>query len=45
MDRPFLIQYNFNINYDVIQAAMLGNLLVPRGENESIVQENQAGKL
>jgi hypothetical protein len=33
-------RYNFNINYDVIQAAMLGNLLVPRGENESIVQES-----
>jgi hypothetical protein len=33
-------RYNFNINYDVIQAAMLGNLLVPRSENESILQES-----
>jgi hypothetical protein len=33
-------RYNFNINYDVIQAAMLGNLLLPRKEEDEIVQES-----
>jgi hypothetical protein len=33
-------RYNFEINYDVIQAAMLGNLVMPRKEEEDqIVQE------
>lgn len=33
-------RYNFEINYDVIQAAMLGNLLAPRTDQESILQES-----
>jgi hypothetical protein len=33
-------RYNFNINYDVIQAAMLGNLIMARTENDDIVQES-----
>jgi hypothetical protein len=34
-------RYNFEINYDVIQAAMLGNLIVPRdGENEEVIPES-----
>lgn len=32
-------RYNFEINYDVIQAAMLGNLVMPRKEEDQIVQE------
>lgn len=32
-------RYNFEINYDVIQAAMLGNLVMPRKEADEIVQE------
>lgn len=32
-------RYNFEINYDVIQAAMLGNLVLPRKEEDQIVQE------
>ena len=33
-------RYNFNINYDVIQSAMLGNLLLDRKEADEIVQES-----
>lgn len=34
-------RYNFEINYHVIQAAMLGNLIMPRRESEDqIVQES-----
>jgi hypothetical protein len=33
-------RYNFKINYDVIQAAMLGNLLLPRKDDDEIVQES-----
>lgn len=33
-------RYNFKINYDVIQAAMLGNLLLPRQEEDEIDQES-----
>jgi hypothetical protein len=33
-------RYNFNINYDVIQSAMLGNLLIDRKEEDDIVQES-----
>jgi hypothetical protein len=33
-------RYNFDINYDVIQSAMLGNLLLPRKEDDDVVQES-----
>ncbi len=33
-------RYNFEINYDVIQAAMLGNLIVPREEDNEVVRES-----
>jgi hypothetical protein len=32
-------RYNFDINYSVIQAAMLGNLIMPRKEDDRIVPE------
>jgi Domain of unknown function (DUF4292) len=32
-------RYNFDINYQVIQAAMLGNLIMPRKDDDQIVQE------
>lgn len=32
-------RYNFEINYDVIQAAMLGNLVMKRKDDDQIVQE------
>jgi hypothetical protein len=32
-------RYSFDINYAVIQAAMLGNLIVPRKEEDTVVQE------
>ena len=32
-------RYNFEINYDVIQAAMLGNLVMPRKEADEVVPE------
>jgi hypothetical protein len=32
-------RYNFEINYDVIQAAMLGNLIIPRKESDQVLQE------
>lgn len=33
-------RYNFEINYDVIQSAMLGNLLLKRSEEDEIIQES-----
>jgi len=33
-------RYNFDINYDVIQAAMLGNLIMKRKDEDQIVQES-----
>src|SRR5688500_10071740 len=33
-------RYNFNINYDVIQSAMLGNLLLDRKDEDEIIQES-----
>lgn len=33
-------RYNFKINYDVIQAAMLGNLIFPKKEEDEVVQES-----
>lgn len=33
-------RYNFNITYDVIQAGMLGNLIMDRKEEDSIKQES-----
>ncbi len=32
-------RYNFEINYNVIQAAMLGNLVMPRQDGDEVVQE------
>lgn len=32
-------RYNFEINYDVIQSAMLGNLIMKRKEEDQVVQE------
>lgn len=32
-------RYNFDINFDVIQSAMLGNLIQPRTDEDEIVQE------
>ncbi|HYF70770.1 MAG TPA: DUF4292 domain-containing protein [Ohtaekwangia sp.] len=32
-------RYNFEVNYDVIQAAMLGNLIMPRDDNDQVEQE------
>jgi hypothetical protein len=32
-------RYNFNINYNVIQSAMLGNLIMERKDEDEIVQE------
>jgi len=33
-------RYNFEINYQVIQAAMLGNLIMPRSESDQVQQES-----
>lgn len=33
-------RYNFNINYDVIQSAMLGNLLLKKGEEDEVEEES-----
>jgi hypothetical protein len=33
-------RFNMNINYDVIQAAMLGNLIQPRSTTDEVVQES-----
>jgi hypothetical protein len=33
-------KFNIDISYDVIQAAMLGNLIVPRKDNDEVVQES-----
>ena len=33
-------RYNFNINFNVIQSAMLGNLIEPRTDQDQIVQDN-----
>jgi hypothetical protein len=33
-------RYNFNINYDVIQSAMLGNLIMERKDDDDIAQES-----
>jgi hypothetical protein len=33
-------RFNFEINYDIIQAAMLGNPLFPRKESDEVVQES-----
>jgi hypothetical protein len=32
-------RYNFEINYHVIQSAMLGNLIMPRQETDQVLQE------
>jgi hypothetical protein len=32
-------RYNFEINYNVIQSAMLGNLIIPRQESDQVLQE------
>jgi hypothetical protein len=33
-------RFNFNINYEIIQAAMLGNLIQPRESEDLVQQEN-----
>lgn len=33
-------RYNFEINYHVIQAAMLGNLIMPRRDEDQVIQES-----
>lgn len=33
-------RYNFEINYDVIQSAMLGNLLTPRNDSDKVEKES-----
>lgn len=33
-------RYNFEISYNVIQSAMLGNLIMPRKEEDQVVQES-----
>lgn len=33
-------RYNFEINYEVIEAAILGNLIVPRQETDEVKQES-----
>jgi len=33
-------RYNFEINYDVIEAAILGNLIMPRKETDEVKQES-----
>jgi hypothetical protein len=33
-------RFNIEVNYDVIQAAMLGNLIVPRKEDDEVIQES-----
>lgn len=33
-------RYNFDINFNVIQAAMLGNLVKPRAETDEVIQES-----
>ena len=32
-------RFNFTVNYDVIQSALLGNPIIPRGETESIQED------
>lgn len=38
-------RFNFKVNYDVIQAAMLGNLIMPRAEGDEIVEEGDYNML
>src|SRR5690349_216487 len=33
-------RFNIDINYEVIQAAMLGNIIIPRKDNDEVVQES-----
>jgi hypothetical protein len=33
-------RYNFDINFNVIQSAMLGNLIKPRSDEDEVIQEN-----
>lgn len=33
-------RFHFDINYDVVQAAMLGNPIIPRSDNDKVVQES-----
>lgn len=33
-------RYNFDINFGVIQSAMLGNLIIPRSDQDEVAQEN-----
>jgi Domain of unknown function (DUF4292) len=38
-------RFNFKIDYAVVQAAMLGNLIMPRAEGDQIVEEADFNKL
>lgn len=38
-------RYNFNINYDVIQSALLGNLIADRQDDDEILQESSFFRL
>jgi len=33
-------RYNFDINFNVIQSAMLGNLIKPRSDEDEVIQDN-----
>src|SRR5688500_4965791 len=33
-------RFQFDITYDVVQAAMLGNPIIPRSDNDEVVQES-----
>lgn len=33
-------RYNFEVNFNVIQSAMLGNLITPRSDSDEVVQDN-----
>jgi hypothetical protein len=33
-------RFNFDINYNVIQSAMLGNLIIPRNEDDEVIKES-----
>lgn len=33
-------RFHFNINFEVVQAAMLGNSIIPRSERDEVVQES-----
>jgi hypothetical protein len=38
-------RFNFKINYDIVQAALLGNLIIPKRENDKIGEDSFFNKL